>query len=108
MSPWVCEECRAPWEPKGGGCAWCGNRTRVPSGVARARDARYTVEVGTAGGRVHVYPIRGISAPEGGFRLHRYPRTAKGIERAKRGVQRWCNRQNRKIDRAQRLARGAR
>jgi hypothetical protein len=46
---------------------------------------------------VHVYPGCGLMTVES-VRLNRYPRTERGVHRAKRIIQRWCDRQNTKLD----------
>lgn len=68
--------------------------------MIRRHDAeRWTVDVVHSGALVIVRPVRGLGTIEGGS----YPKSLRGIERAVRKWQRWCDRQNAKIDRAQAL-----
>jgi hypothetical protein len=61
--------------------------------------ARWEVSLGRVGGSVHVSPARGLL----GVNWDRYPRTAWGLRRAIRRCQRWCDRENRREDRARAL-----
>lgn len=64
--------------------------------IRRVDDERWEVATGQVDDRVHVYPVRGLMTVNGW--PNRYPRTDRGVRRAVRRVQRWCDRENAKLD----------